>query len=306
MPGSEGPPGATTLAELTDVTGNPEFGQSPVSDTAGAEFPFTRVTTQDDLDAVLTAVANIEWQPLPLNPGWAPFAGADAAPPRYRLLLNNAVYVEGLVEHLAGPLKQVNQGSPIGKLPVEASPGTTLTLMQPSNGQYPVRVDVQGDGTIVFMGYLGSGAVSNLWTWTTKTTDAATNGQVGIDSADWASASQVNLNEKATNNTDYKNALDSLKAGNVIQLQMKTDAARRALYEVTGAPVDHGTWRLIPVTSLEQSGTLPNGNTEIAVVVGATDASQRATLISLNGMSFSVGANEPVLVRQALAGTFGP
>src|SRR5215831_3136114 len=38
-------------------------------------------------------------------------------------------------------------------------------------------------------------AYTGTWRWTTKTTDAATGGDVGVNNAAWASVTQVNLSE---------------------------------------------------------------------------------------------------------------
>jgi hypothetical protein len=290
-----------SLTNLEDVAGTPGPGKSPVGDDTGTDFTLRPIVTQADLDAILTAVAAVEWNPLELAPGWAAHLGRpDAAPPRYRLLLNNSVFVEGLVEHLAGGLSQVDQGTPIAQLPSEASPDQTLVLLLPSDGTYPVRIDLLGDGTIVFMGYFGSGAVVESWTWTVKTTDANTAGQVGVNAATWAAVTSVHLNEKTTANHDIQESLNRLEPGSLVQLQMKTDANRRGRYEVSGQPVDQGTWRALPVTHVDSAGTPPGGNAETIVTLATTTPVQRAKVISLTGLSYSVGNPDAMPVRQAL------
>src|SRR5262252_8908436 len=48
----------------------------------------------------------------------------------------------------------------------------------------------------------GSATYTQVWSWTNKTTDAANSGQVGINTATSATATQLNLNEKTSDNTD--------------------------------------------------------------------------------------------------------
>lgn len=108
-------------------------------------------------------------------------------------------------------------------------------------------------------------AYSATWSWTTKTADAAANGQVGINNAAWVSATQVNLNEKTTGNVDTTNFMARIKVGDEFYIQQKTDATRWGKYQVTGTPTDQGTWWSWPVTYEDSSGAPPNGSADTTV-----------------------------------------
>jgi hypothetical protein len=156
-PGPPGPAGASTLTDLTDVTGTPGAGKGPVDD-GTATFPLTRVVTQEDLDAILAAVAAVEWHDLELLSGCVNY-GQGWAPMRYRLTLNNVVHLEGLITK-DPPFRESDAPLPIAVLPVECWPGLSLLYSVPSSGQNPARIDIQADGTIVFQGSITGTAES--------------------------------------------------------------------------------------------------------------------------------------------------
>lgn len=110
-------------------------------------------------------------------------------------------------------------------------------------------------------------AYTGEWVWTTKTADAATSGQVGINAATWAAATQLNLNEQKGDNADTTAFLARVEVGDSFYVQQKTDSTRWAKYTITGAGVDHGTWWSWPVTFAEGAGLVPNGNAPTVVSV---------------------------------------
>jgi hypothetical protein len=152
--------GATTLTDLTDVTGTAGLNKSPVDDGSGV-FPLTEVTTRADLDAVLASVAAVNWVDLELQNGFSTWAGEPDldgivwAPARYRLTLNNVVHLEGVVIHDT-LLSDADAPLVIAQLPPECSPGMALWFDCPTHVQYLARVDVHGDGTLVFRGVFGA------------------------------------------------------------------------------------------------------------------------------------------------------
>jgi hypothetical protein len=149
--------GATTLTELTDVTGDPAPGYSPVADETATVFPLTRVTTQDDLDAILAAVAQVIWNEVTLYNGCTAYGG-DWAPPRYRHTLNNVVHVEGLVMP-PRPLTDTDSGIAIAQIPV--GPGADLMFTSSCDGPTSCRLVVKADGLILFDGlHAGAGEAS--------------------------------------------------------------------------------------------------------------------------------------------------
>lgn len=152
-PGPQGPPGASSLTDLTDVTGQTGAGKSPVND-GTTDSPWTRVTTQEDLDAILTSVAAVNWRPLTLRPGFTPY-GQGFADPRYRLTLNNVVHAEGMVA-CSPPLSDNDVGKVVSTFDTDALPGDTLLFGCPAFGNN-ARFDVQPNGDLTFQGMLIGG-----------------------------------------------------------------------------------------------------------------------------------------------------
>lgn len=153
--------GATTLTDLTDVSGSTGPNKSPVGDPTGSLFTLTEVPTQADLDAILAGVAAVEWHDLELRNGFSTYPGQPDqdgivwAPARYRLTLNNVVHLEGVVIHDT-LLSDADAPLVIAQLPPECSPGLGLWFDCPTHVQYLARVDVYGDGTLVFRGTFGA------------------------------------------------------------------------------------------------------------------------------------------------------
>lgn len=157
-PGPPGPAGASTLAELTDVTGTPgTYGNSPTDDGTGV-FPLTRSTTQEDLTAILDSVAATVWLPLTLADGITNNDGY--VPGRYRLTLNNTVYLEGVLT-CEPPLTEAQSGRPIATISPDCNPGYTLIFSVAATGQGPVELRIQPDGSIIYQSHFyGTGSAS--------------------------------------------------------------------------------------------------------------------------------------------------
>ena len=160
-PSPAGEGGATSLTELTDVTGDPGFGKSPVDD-GSSTFPLTRVTTQADLDAILEQVAAVTWFDLDLGDGITnaaddPAVNPDTVRARCRLTLNNLVFIEAVLK-CEPPLTNAQSGRVLATLPPETVPGARLIFLCGSSGQNPAEIDVLADGTIVFETFFGGTA----------------------------------------------------------------------------------------------------------------------------------------------------
>lgn len=153
--------GATTLTALTDVTGHPGLNKSPVDDGSGV-FPLTEITVRDDLDAILDGVRAVNWVYPTLLNGFQSM-GPPWAKARYRLALNNTVYVEGLVTRM-DPLWGEDAPVPIFELTSDCLPGGNLMFIAPSgpspSGPTISTVNVLADGTVAWGGYVtvGEGA----------------------------------------------------------------------------------------------------------------------------------------------------
>jgi len=155
--------GATTLTELADVTGEPGPGKSPVYDGNTGMAPLTRVTTEDDLDAILGQVAEVEWDVVgaadgpPFLSGFRP-TGDPWAVPRFRRTLNNVVHIEGQItndDQTAGAATWL----PMFQLPPDCLPGMPLRYGCLANDNSIGKVIVWTDGLVLWGGYvLGPGA----------------------------------------------------------------------------------------------------------------------------------------------------
>ena len=117
------------LRDLHDVStaGDQGEGSSPVDD-GTSEFALTRVTTVEDLDAILASVAAVDWNYLePLNgfENLPNLFGDNWVPLRYRLTLNNVVHLEGLVKP---PPEQSGSPIVIAMLPQDCHTGYDLVF----------------------------------------------------------------------------------------------------------------------------------------------------------------------------------
>lgn len=166
--------GASTLTDLTDVSGSTGPNKSPVGDQTGALFTLTEVPTQADLDAILASVAAVDWHVIG-DPGEPPFwngfanLGAPWAPARYRLTLNNVVHIEGTITRPA-PLFVEDTGTVLFQLTPDCLPGGNLAFTAESGigqsglGPSISRIVVQSDGAVTWDGYVtvGEGAETFL------------------------------------------------------------------------------------------------------------------------------------------------
>jgi hypothetical protein len=153
-PGSATSPGS--LTDLTDVTGTPGLGKSPVDDGSGT-FPLTPITTQQDLDDVLARVAGVTWNDIG-TPNQPPFQssfrniGDPWSPARYRVLANSTVRLQGTVTSDDPSIADATW-IPIFQLPAEVAPGHNLEFSALTNDNAISRMYVWNDGTVVWGGY---------------------------------------------------------------------------------------------------------------------------------------------------------
>lgn len=153
QPDGGGPGGASSLTDLTDVTGTPSPGTAPVYDDTGTA-PLTPVTTQADLDNILVQVANIEYHQIG-DPNEPPFQngfrnyGEPWAPARYRHAANNVVHIDGVISRT----DRLTEPTVIFVLPEGHRPNAgQVFAMASENGVS--RVDVLPDGTVEWRQYL--------------------------------------------------------------------------------------------------------------------------------------------------------
>ena len=109
------------------------------------------------------------------------------------------------------------------------------------------------------------------WRFQRQTSGAPGNGNVLINTTAWTTATQVNLSEQATNNTDYGNVIKQVNIGDVIILQDAGNADNVARYTITGNPSQTGTgatsWWAFPVAWDTGTGVTPGNNNSTIVIL---------------------------------------
>lgn len=135
---------------------------------------------------------------------------------------------------------------------------------------------------------ISSGVYSDIWVWTTKTADANTNGQVGINQTTWSEATQLNLNEQTKDARNISTILfPRILVGDQFYIQHKTDPTRFATYTVSGTPTDNGTWWSIPITFVSGAGVPPGGNTDTSLSLLKVGASANSIPVQDEGVSLT-------------------
>lgn len=137
---------------------------------------------------------------------------------------------------------------------------------------------------------------SDIWSWTTSLTVASSLGQVGLNAASWAAATQINMNEQTKDGRNVSVlAFPRINIGDQLYIQHKTDPTRYAYYTVSGAPVDNGTWWAFPVTFDRGGGTPPpiNVDTNISLMkagAGSVPVQDEGTLLTARSKLNFIGA----------------
>lgn len=149
--------GASTLVDLTDVTGTPAAGTAPVYNDSGVA-PLTPVTTQDDLDAVLTRVAAVDWHDVgaagePAFQSQFRNMGDPWSPLRFRIMANSTIRLQGTIccddQSIAD-----STWIPIFNLPAECAPGYNLEFCALTNDDAFSRLYVWEDGSVIWAGFV--------------------------------------------------------------------------------------------------------------------------------------------------------
>src|SRR4029077_16853623 len=103
------------------------------------------------------------------------------------------------------------------------------------------------------------------WRFTTSQTTAATSGRLGLNAADWNSATQINVNKTTYSGVDWTNVFTNAGIGDNIVVQDKNDASKLGRYTITAAPIDNGSWIAFPVECDSFTGALPSNNADVRV-----------------------------------------
>lgn len=110
-------------------------------------------------------------------------------------------------------------------------------------------------------------ALSSTWTWTTATS-APASGRIGINTAAWTTATQLNVSETNTANADTSNFLGLIEPGDSLYVQDQADSGKWARYRASARPSDQGAWRSIALTYVDSGpGGLPANNRSTVLLV---------------------------------------
>lgn len=123
----------------------------------------------------------------------------------------------------------------------------------------------------------GAGTGFGVWAWSAGTAGDPGAGKVGLNNADPALATQILLAEASSEGADYSMVLAASQAGDTIYLQPRDSAALGHRFKVSGAAVDHGAYRAIPVAYIGGAGGLPAAGISMLVRLAQTTAADAST-----------------------------
>lgn len=123
----------------------------------------------------------------------------------------------------------------------------------------------------------GAGTGFGNWKWSPGTAGDPGTGKVGLNNANPSLATQVLLAEVSAEGADYSMVLSAAQAGDTLYLQPRDGAALGHRFKVTGAAVDNGSYRTIPVAHIAGTGGLPAVNTALLVRLAQTTAADAST-----------------------------
>lgn len=123
----------------------------------------------------------------------------------------------------------------------------------------------------------GSGTGFGLWKWNASTAGDPGAGKVSLNNADPSLATQLLVAEVSGESIDYSVVMSTVQAGDTLYLQQRDSSALAHRFKVTGAPVDNGSYRSIPVVYVSGSGGLPGANTWMVVHLTRTTAADAST-----------------------------
>jgi len=113
----------------------------------------------------------------------------------------------------------------------------------------------------------GGGIASAHWNWTTTTSGDPTARQVGINTAAWATATQVRISKTNAAGVDVSNFLQGATPGQRIYIQDAVDSTQWGRYTVNTI-TDNGTWVAYGVTLVDNgAGGLPANNRDCVVTL---------------------------------------
>jgi hypothetical protein len=155
-----------------------------------------------------------------------------------------------------------------GKITVEDE-GTPLAATANTLNFVGAGVDATGTGetkTITIPGGGGGFSGLGLWRYRTAITSTPSTGQLQFDNLTIDSATELYIHKTNDAGTDMSAFLDLLASGNIIYVQVQSDATQFVIVQI-GTPALAANVYTFPITNIEAQGTAPTNNTPAAVVV---------------------------------------
>lgn len=127
-----------------------------------------------------------------------------------------------------------------------------------------------GKSTVVDMSGLSGGgggfAGLGLWRYRTDLTPNPGAGRLQFDTPLIDNATELYVNEVNDGGTDMTVFLDKLVAGDIVYLQIQTDASQFVIIEI-GTPTKAAGVYTFPIAAIEGQGTTPTNNSSVAFVL---------------------------------------
>jgi len=101
---------------------------------------------------------------------------------------------------------------------------------------------------------IGERLLSGQYTFESSIAGPPPSGQILFDNAVQENATQISVHETGSHGKDVSGFLSLLSVGDRVYIQGTDSPAKQYLFEVTGAPVDQGSYWDIPVTNLSFQG----------------------------------------------------
>lgn len=112
-----------------------------------------------------------------------------------------------------------------------------------------------------------------IWKWSTGTSGDPGPGKVGSDNTTAASTTALSLREVSGDGVDFSATLSTLKIGDTVILQERNSTSLAHRFVVSGAVVDSGSYRTLPVSYDTGIGGLPTSDADIFISLTRSSSS---------------------------------
>lgn len=138
-------------------------------------------------------------------------------------------------------------------------------------------------------------SANSTWKFDTSTTNSDPGSKYfRLNNSTLASVTEIYISETSNTGSDTSTVFSFMVVGDKLYIQQKDDASKAAIFTVSGSITDNGTWRTIPVTVYNQSGSLYGNNKECGVIIsfgasgGGSGTVTSVSVTTANGVSGTV------------------